>query len=152
MAEARGWFVEARREIEENWLLPGGSHWRVVAQPLPAGGLLLIFEDRTEQVALASARDPLLRVRPATFDNLFEAIAVFAADGRLHLWNSRFREVWGLDDALLDQHPRVDALVAAVSSQLASPPRADRIRDLVRSATIERRHHHARIAFAPCRH
>jgi signal transduction histidine kinase len=151
-ADRRAWFIEASREIEENWLLPGGTHLRVVAQPLPDGGLLLIFEDRTEQVALASARDTLLRVRTATFDNLFEAIAVFAADGRLQLWNSRFREVWGLEDALLDQHPRVDALVAAVSSRLASPTRADRIRDLVRSATIERRNHSGRIAFADGRH
>ena len=69
-----------------------------LAQPLPDGGLLLIFEDRTEQVQLACARDTLLRVRTATFDNLFEAVGVFAADGRLHLWNSRFRDVWGLTE------------------------------------------------------
>jgi signal transduction histidine kinase len=151
-AERRAWFIAASSEIEENWLLPGGIHLRVVAQPLPDGGLLLIFEDRTEQVALASARDTLLRVRTATFDNLFEAVAVFSADGRLHLWNSRFREVWDLDEALLDQHPRVDALVSAVASRLASPTRAERIRDLVRSATVERRHHSGRIAFADGRH
>src|SRR3546814_10090089 len=48
----------------------------------PDGGLLLVFEDRTEEVQLASARDTLLRVRTATFDNLFEALGVFAADGR----------------------------------------------------------------------
>ena len=60
--------------VEETWHLPGGAHIRVVAQPLPDGGLLLIFEDRTEQVQLASARDTLLRVRTATFDNLFEAL------------------------------------------------------------------------------
>lgn len=151
-AERRGWFTEASREIEENWLLPGGTHLRVVAQPLPDGGLLLIFEDRTEQVALASARDTLLRVRTATFDNLFEAIAVFAADGRLNLWNNRFREVWDLDEAMLDEHPRVDVLVSAVSSRLASPTRAERIRDLVRAATVDRRHHSGRIAFADGRH
>jgi len=151
-AERRGWFTEASREIEENWLLPEGTHLRVVAQPLPDGGLLLIFEDRTEQVALARARDTLLRVRTATFDNLFEAVAVFAADGRLQLWNSRFGEMWGLEDALLDEHPRIDALVAAVSGKLASPTRADRIRDLVRSATVERRSHSGRMAFADGRH
>ncbi len=68
--------------MEENWLLHDGVHLRVYAQPLPDGGLLLIFEDRTEHVQLASSRDTLLRVRNATLDNLFEAIAVFAADGR----------------------------------------------------------------------
>jgi PAS domain-containing protein len=55
----------------------------------------------------------LLRVRSATFDNLFEAISVFASDGRLYLWNRRFCEVWGLDETWLGEHPRVDELVPA---------------------------------------
>ena len=67
---------------------------------MPDGGLRLIIEDRTEQVRLASARDTLLRVRAATFDNLFEAISVFASDGRLYLWNRRFCEVWELDESV----------------------------------------------------
>ncbi|TMJ15786.1 MAG: PAS domain-containing protein [Alphaproteobacteria bacterium] len=87
------WFTGALAAEEEDWLLSGGKHLRVVAQPLPDGGLLLIFEDRTEQLQLASARDTLLRVRTATFDNLFEAVGVFASDGRLNLWNNRFREL-----------------------------------------------------------
>lgn len=95
-AERRAWFVPGEDAAEENWHLPGGTHLRVVAQPLPDGGLLVIFEDRTEQVQLASARDTLLRVRTATFDNLFEALAVFAGDGKLQLWNNRMRAVWGL--------------------------------------------------------
>src|SRR6185295_2407260 len=93
-AEHRTWFTSGLAADEEDWLLPGGKHLRVVAQPLPDGGLLTIFEDRTEQIQLASARDTLLRVRSATFDNLFEAVGVFAADGRLNLWNNRFKEVW----------------------------------------------------------
>jgi hypothetical protein len=82
-AERRGWFTSAEEVHEEEWILANGDHLRVVGQPLPDGGLRLIFEDRTEQVRLASARDTLLRVRTATFDNLFEASAVFASDGRL---------------------------------------------------------------------
>ena len=82
------WFARAEAS-EEDWLLRDGTHLHVVAQPTPDGGLLLIAEDRTEQVQLAGARDTLLRVRTATFDNLFEAVAVFAPDGRLHLWNQR---------------------------------------------------------------
>ena len=89
------------RSSTEDWILASGDHWRVVAQPLPDGGLRMIFEDRTEQVRLASARDTLLRVRTATFDNLFEAISVFASDGRLYLWNKRFSEVWELDEEWL---------------------------------------------------
>lgn len=149
--ERRRWFTSPEAS-EEAWLLPGGIHLRVVAQPLPDGGLLLILEDRTEQIALESARDTLLRVRTATFNNLFEAIGVFAADGRLHLWNSRFREVWGLEDDELSKHPRVDALVASVAKRLASPSRAGLIRELVRIATVERQTRSGRVALADGHH
>ncbi|MDH7974792.1 PAS-domain containing protein [Sphingomonas sp. AR_OL41] len=151
-AERRDWFLAAGGAIEENWHLPGGVHLRVVAQPLPDGGLLLIFEDRTEQVQLASARDTLLRVRTATLENLAEAIGVFAADGRLQLWNNKFRTVWGLDEEFLAGHPRVDALVTAVSSRLVKPARASLISDLVRAATVERQGRGGSAAFADGRH
>lgn len=146
--ERRQWFQDAGEAVEESWLLPGGAHLRVLAQPLPDGGLLLIFEDRTEQIQLASARDTLLRVRGATFDNLFEAIGVFAADGRLHLWNSRFKDVWKLSEAELALHPRVDALVEVVAKRLVNPARAGLIRDLVRIATVDRQQRTGNVAFA----
>ncbi len=151
-AERREWFIHAGGAIEENWLIPGGQHLRVVAQPLPDGGLLLIFEDRTEQAQLASARDTLLRVRTATFDNLFEAIGVFESDGRLHLWNNRFRQVWDFDDTFLDNHPRIDALAEAAAPKLANPARAALIRELVRSATIDRKLRSGRVALKDGRH
>lgn len=150
-ADRRAWFTATAPE-EEAWQLPGGIHLRVLAQPLPDGGLLLIFEDRTEQLQLASARDTLLRVRTATFDNLFEAIGVFAADGRLHLWNNRFLDVWGLSEQVLALHPRVDALVDHVGRQLANPARAGLVRELVRIATIERQQRSGRVALKDGRH
>ncbi|WNO52734.1 sensor histidine kinase [Stakelama saccharophila] len=150
--ERREWFQAPDAEIEESWHLPGGTHLRVVAQPLPDGGLLLIFEDRTEQVQLASARDTLLRVRTATFDNLFEALGVFAADGRLQLWNNKFRLTWGFEEKMLATHPRVDALAEAGAKRLANPDRASLIGQLVRSATVERKQRGGRAVFADGRH
>lgn len=146
--ERRGWFTSGLDADEEDWLLPGGRHLRVVAQPMPDGGLLLIFEDRTEQIQLASSRDTLLRVRTATFDNLFEAVGVFASDGRLHLWNNRFREIWQLDEALLAERPRIDTLVPFIAERLKTAGRARLLRDLVRSATIERKQRSGRVVFA----
>ena len=151
-AERRGWFTAVGGAEEEAWLLPGGAHLRVLAQPLPDGGLLLVFEDRTEQVQLASARDTLLRVREATFDNLFEAVGVFASDGRLHLWNNKFRDVWGFEDDMLAAHPRVDALAESAASSLTNPARAALIRELVRAATVERKSRGGRVAFKDGRH
>ncbi|MET4897589.1 PAS-domain containing protein [Sphingomonadaceae bacterium jetA1] len=151
-AERVAWFRQASGGIEEQWHLPDGTHLRVVAQPLPDGGLLLIFEDRTEEVQLASARDTLLRVRTATFDNLFEALGVFAADGRLQVWNNRFRALWGLEDDFLSSHPRVDMFADRVAGRLATPSRASLIVDLVRSAAIERQQRGGRVALADGRH
>ena len=151
-AERRDWFVQTDGVDEENWHLPGGTHLRVVPQPLPDGGLLLVFEDRTEQVQLASARDTLLRVRTATFDNLFEALGVFAADGKLQLWNNRFRALWGFEEEFLSAHPRVDAFAEAAATKLATPARAALIPELVRSATTERQQRGGRVALADGRH
>ena len=151
-AERRAWFLKPTEGDEEQWHLPSGMHLRVVPQPLPDGGLLLIFEDRTEQVQLASARDTLLRVRTATFDNLHEALGVFAADGRLQIWNQKFRLLWGFEEELLASHPRVDALAKAGAARLENPSRASVIGDLVRSATVDRLNRGGRFAFADGRH
>ncbi|MDB5698864.1 MAG: sensor histidine kinase, partial [Alphaproteobacteria bacterium] len=144
--EKRRWFTGGLMADEEDWLLPGGKHLRVVAQPLPDGGLLLIFEDRTEQIQLASARDTLLRVRTATFDNLFEAVGVFASDGRLHLWNNRFRELWQFEEEQLAAHPRVDTLTPHLAKKLKNPAHASLMRELVRTATIERKQRKGRVS------
>ena len=144
--ERRNWFTSAEEVIEEEWMLPGGDHIRVVAQPLPDGGLRLFFEDRTEQLRLASARDTLLRVRAATFDNLYEALSVFASDGRLYTWNRRFCENWELDEGWLSEHPRVDELVPAMAQKLVNPTAAAQIREMVRKATNDRQSANGHIA------
>lgn len=151
-AERRDWFLATGGAIDETWTLPGGVHLRVVANPLPDGGLLLIFEDRTEQVQLASARDTLLRVRTATFDNLFEALGVFAGDGRLQIWNNKFRQLWGFDEDYLASHPRIDALVERGADRLAQPGRAAVIAEIVRSAAVGRQQRGGRVTFADGRH
>jgi signal transduction histidine kinase len=144
--ERRNWFTSTEEVIEEEWMLPDGDHIRVVAQPLPDGGLRLFFEDRTEQLRLASARDTLLRVRAATFDNLYEALSVFASDGRLYTWNRRFCDNWELDESWLSEHPRVDELVPAMARKLVNPTTAAQIREMVRKATNDRQSSNGHIA------
>ena len=150
--ERRDWFTSAEEVVEEEWSLPNGDHIRVVAQALPDGGLRLFLEDRTEQLRLASARDTLLRVRAATFDNLFEAISVFASDGRLYLWNRRFLDDWELDEEWLAEHPRVDELVPAMARKLVNPTAAAQIREMVRQTTSERQSSNGRISMTDGRH
>ncbi len=145
------WFAQAGAS-EEDWLLRDGTHLHVVAQPTPDGGLLLIAEDKTEQVQLAGARDTLLRVRTATFDNLFEAVAVFAPDGRLHLWNQRFRRLWGIEEPTLAAHPRVDALMGGLADRLAKPNQISIVQEVIRAATLERQQRVGEIRFADGRY
>ena len=136
--ERAGWF-EASATLEEAWPLPGGTHLRIVAQPLPDGGLVLIAEDRTEQLALSAVRDTLLRTRTATLDSLFEALAIFAPDGSVQLWNRSFAGTWGLTPELLDAHPSADELLGAIGRNLVRPEEAGLIGAAVRAATLDRR-------------
>jgi PAS domain-containing protein len=135
--EREEWF-RASDPAEENWLLPDGTHLRVLVQPIPDGGLLMIFEDRTEQAQLARARDILLRVRTATFDNLFGAIAVFAADGRLSIWNRLFAETWKLSDDQLIKHPRLDELLPLLAEHLKEPTQITVLGELIRMTSSNR--------------
>ena len=148
-AERREWFV-APEAVEETWSV-GPTHLRVVAQPMPEGGLLLLFEDRTQQFELQREHGEMQQVRTATMESLAEAVAVFAK-GRLQMWNRKFRQVWGFDDAFLDGHPQVLALVRAAGPKLRNPARAEVIGDLVRLASQERQQRGSSIAFADGRH
>lgn len=150
--ERREWFTAMVDAIDETWALPDGMHLRVLAQPHPDGGLLLIFEDRTEQFRLASSRDTLLRVQAATLDNLFEAVCVFAANGRLQLWNTRFTEMWGVTKSELQANPAIDQLIPLAAKALAQPGRAEKLRDFVRAATIGRSYRSGRLALRDGRH
>jgi len=149
--ERQGWFL-SREAREEPWHLSDGTHLRVVAQPMPDGGLLMIFEDRTEQLQLAAMRDTLLRTRTATFDNLFESLAVFGPDGRLQLWNRRFVADWALDEDLLATHPRADAVLTEIARKLRRPSQVAAIAQVITAATLERRQHTGKLALADGRH
>ena len=145
--ERAQWFMAGAPQ-EEVWTLGDGTHLRVVAQPQPDGGLLLIVEDRTEQLQIAANRDTLLRTRTATFDSLFESVAVFAPDGRMQLWNRRFARDWGLDAEFLDTHPHVEALLERIGARLKRPQLAGAVGDAVRGATLDRRQAGGRAALA----
>jgi signal transduction histidine kinase len=145
--ELGAWFT-AGAPSEEAWTLSDGTHLRVVAQPMPDGGLVLIAEDRSEQLALSAVRDTLLRTRTATFDSLFESLAVFAPDGRMQLWNRRFPEIWGLPEEWLDEHPRIEDLLERIGTKLARPAQRQSIGEVVRAATLDRKQRGGRAALS----
>lgn len=149
-AERREWFT-APEPVEESWTIAGGVHLRVVAQPLPEGGLLLIFEDRTQQFELQREHGEMQQVRTATLESLAEAVAVFGK-GRLQLWNRKFRQVWGFEEQLLDEHPQIAQVVKAAAPRLTNPARSEVLGDLIRLAAKDRQTRGSSIAFADGRH
>ena len=143
-AQLHEWF-RAGSPVEDAWTLSDNTHLRIVAQPLPDGGLVLVAEDRSEQLALSATRDTLLRTRTATFDSLFEALAVFAPNGQIQLWNRSFPKTWGLEEDYFDKHPHVDNLLERVAKRLARPGQNAAIGEVVRAATLDRKQKAGRV-------
>jgi signal transduction histidine kinase len=108
---------------EELWYLPDGSMLRVVAQPHPLGGLLFLFEDVTDRIALETSYNTLIQVQRVSLDRLFEGVAVFGSDGTTRLHNAAFARIWGLDSAMLGAHPHIRDVLDKCSERIPEPDR-----------------------------
>lgn len=86
---------------DDMWSLPDGRTLRVVRQPHPLGGILILFADITGELKLRAQYNALIQVQRATLDKLNDAVAVFGSDGRLRLHNQAFERLWGLSAAQL---------------------------------------------------
>ena len=86
---------------DELWSLPDGRTLRVVRQPHPLGGVLLLFSDITGELKLRAQYNALIQVQRATLDKLNDAVAVFGSDGGLRLHNEAFEQLWGVSAAQL---------------------------------------------------
>lgn len=95
---------------DDSWSLPDGRTLRVVRQPHPLGGVLLLFSDITGELDLRSRYNALIQVQRATLDKLNDAVAVFGSDGRLRLHNEAFEAFWGLSAEQLNEAGEFDAL------------------------------------------
>jgi len=87
---------------DDLWSLPDGRTLKVVRQPHPMGGLLLLFSDITGELKLKAQYNALIEVQQATLDKLSDAVAVFGSDGRLRLSNEAFAQFWNIAPAQLE--------------------------------------------------
>lgn len=87
---------------DELWSLPDGRTFRIARQRHPMGGILLIFQDITDELDLRAKFQTQIKVQKATLDKLHEAVAVFGSDGRLRLSNSAFASLWKLEESGLE--------------------------------------------------
>ncbi len=94
--------------VEELLHLPDGRTIRQTVSPHPQGGLLFVFEDVSDRIAIERSYNTLIAVQRETLDSLGEAIAAFSGDGRLQLSNPAFARLWALDDPFLAQKPHLN--------------------------------------------
>ncbi len=93
------------------WQLPDGSLLHVIGEQRHDGGVTFLFDDATERLALEGRYNALIDVQRETLDSLKEGVAVFAADGKLQLFNSAFLSIWRLSRDGLEQGPHIGAVV-----------------------------------------
>jgi len=98
---------------QDFWVLPDSRMLRVARQRHPSGGLLLIFSDITNEVALKSSYDALLQTQKAALDKLHEAVVVFGLDGRLKLSNAAFSAMWRPEGVEIEDEMPFDRMVQA---------------------------------------
>ncbi len=87
---------------DDMWSLPDGRTLKVVRQPHPMGGLLLLYSDITGELKLTSQYNALIQVQQATLDKLSDAVTVFGSDGRLRLHNESFARFWEVTPAQVE--------------------------------------------------
>jgi signal transduction histidine kinase len=87
---------------DDMWSLPDGRTLKVVRQPHPMGGLLLLFSDITDELKLKTQYNALIQVQQATLDKLSDAVTVFGSDGRLRLHNESFARFWNVTPAQVE--------------------------------------------------
>ena len=96
---------------ERTWHLPGSRTLSVMAHKGPDGSVTYLYEDETERLDLESRYQALTDVQRETLDALREGVAVFAQNGRLHLFNPAFVKIWRLNIRDLEKAPHINEII-----------------------------------------
>ncbi len=106
-----GMFTSLIEPQQELLHLPDGRTLSLAISPHPLGGLVFVYEDVTDRLALERSYNTLIEVQRESLDNLFESIAVIGSDGRLKLHNPPYRKIWDLSEADLEGEPHIGEIV-----------------------------------------
>ena len=80
---------------------PNGKTLRLMISPYSTGGLLFLFDDVTDKLALERGYNTLVAVQKETLDHLYEGIIVLGSDNRLRLTNPAMGRIWQIPE---DEH------------------------------------------------
>lgn len=84
--------------VQELVHLPDGQILRMMISPHPMGGLLFLFDDVTDKLAMERRYNTLIAVQKETLDHLYEGIIVLGSDNRLRLSNSAAASIWQIEE------------------------------------------------------
>ena len=101
--------------FDDFWPLPGGRLLHVVSEHRKDGSITFLFKDESEQLALKSQFNEMIRVQSETLNSLTDGVAVFATDGRLKLHNRAFAMIWKLSPSMLEGEPHIDEFISVAS-------------------------------------
>lgn len=119
--EYLSFFTSLLEPREDVLYLPDGTSLRNVIAPHPLGGLMFVYENVTQQLALETSYNTLMAVQRETLDNLSEGIAVFGADGKLRLSNPALAKSWGYSEEFLKDAPHVGDMLEGIKEKLNVP-------------------------------
>ena len=104
---------------EELLHLSSGITIRRITIPHHLGGVMIIYEDITDKLAMERSYNTLLEVQNDTLSHLHEAVAVFGSDGRLKLSNPAYSELWKIGQDVLNKNPSINQVIEWQSSFFA---------------------------------
>ena len=110
-AQHRAMFTSLIEPQQELLHLPDERTLRLAISPHPMGGLIFVYEDVTDRLALERSYNTSIAVQRETLNNLYEGIAVFGSDGRLKLWNPAYARLWRIAPEDLVGEPHISGLV-----------------------------------------
>lgn len=90
-------FKTLLQPIQELIHQPDDQILRLLIAPHPLGGLLFMYDDVTDKLALERRYNTLIAVQKETLDHLYEGIVVLGSDSRLRLSNPAAARIWQVD-------------------------------------------------------
>jgi len=115
--ERLGLFNTLMEPLHEVMHQPDGLTCRVVIAPTPTGGLVYLFDNITDKLALERRYNTLAAVQKETIDHLYEGVIVFGTDYRLRLSNPAMDYIWGLKPDDRTEGVHINEILKVVSRQ-----------------------------------
>jgi signal transduction histidine kinase len=102
--------VQLRHEIPRTLNAPQRSRTLVIPRAGDAQA-----DELSKVGSTTSTLDALVRAQQETLDNLSDAVALFASNGRLRVTNPAFAKMWNLSSSVLDNSPHLDTVIELCS-------------------------------------